>query len=164
MEHLWRAVCECLDDEVERQHTVLAVCTAQREAVRARSVEHLQARTDALECLIHEAAVAEKARLRALRALVDYLELPVERQTLTELARVAPAPFDRRLRELQRDLREVLAAVRETIADTQARLRRGSAIVDRTIRSLLPDDTSSKVNYQAPRRQEPVSVLIDSRG
>lgn len=164
MEQLWATVCECLDEEVERQNTVKAVCEAQRDAVRARSVEHLQARTDALELLIHEANVAEKARLRALRSLVDYLELPIERQTLSELIRIAPAPFGRRLHELQTELQGLLGSIRETIADTQDRLRRGTAILDRAIRTLVPEDESPKVSYRNARRQEPVPVLIDSRG
>lgn len=164
MEQLWSAVCECLDEEVERQHTVKAVCEAQREAVKARSVEHLQARTEALEVLIHEANVAERARLRALRSLVDYLELPVERQTLSELIRIAPEPFARRLRELQQELQTVLSVIRDIIADTQERLRHGTAILDRTIRTLLPEDVSPKVSYTPPRNADRVPVLIDSRG
>ena len=164
MEHLWRAVCECLDEELERQQTVKVVCEAQYDAVRIRSIEHLQAKTDALECLIHEANVAEKARLRAVRALVEYLELPVERQTLTELVRIAPAPFGRRLDELQRELKALLPAIRAIIADTQQRLRLGSDILDRTIQTLVPDDCTSKVSYRTQRRPDSVPVLIDSRG
>jgi hypothetical protein len=164
MEHLWETLCDCLDEELERQHIVMAVCQAQRDALRAHEMEHMQAKTHALELLIHEASVAEKSRIRAVGALVCYLELPVERQTLTELVRIAPGPISRRLGELQRNLKELLAAIRAVVADTQDRLRIGREIADRTIRILVTDDTAPKVSYPTRRAADATPVLIDSCG
>jgi hypothetical protein len=166
MDDHWKQLCACLEDELERQQTVMAVCQAQREAVRARDLPRLEAKTDALDALIHEATVAEKTRIGLLRSLTNFFELPAERQTLSELVRLAPEPWGRRLAELQKHLQALLPQIRGILNDTQERLSLGQSALDRTLYTLLPNDAPPPYGGRGTERaaRTTTPVLIDSRG
>ncbi|MBM3290178.1 MAG: hypothetical protein FJY92_08515, partial [Candidatus Hydrogenedentes bacterium] len=62
MYDLLEKLCSGLDDEIERQETVLAVCRAQIDAIGARDLNAFEARTAALDVLVRDAAHAQAAR------------------------------------------------------------------------------------------------------
>ena len=81
MEKVLDELCEVLQDELERQENVLAVCRAQGQAARARDVAYLEAKAAALCSLIRETVNAEQERLRLVRAVVERLSDRVDEIT-----------------------------------------------------------------------------------
>ena len=141
------ALCDLFDDEVERQEAVLAVCIAQGRAARLHDVEHLEAKTGALNVLLGEAAASGSKRLELVRRLVAHYALPVERQNLTTLITVAPEPWATRMRDFQRRMRELLKAIRKSVTANRAAIQGSLRNVDTAMAELAPEEPGHPGSY-----------------
>ena len=113
-------LCDLLDDELERQTAVLAVCRAQGRALRARDAALLNRHTTSLELLVQEAAQLEPTREGLLHQLRERRGIPHTRATLTDLIHASGDPWRSRLLEFQMRMRRLIA---ETQAVVQANAR-----------------------------------------
>ncbi|MBI2423469.1 MAG: hypothetical protein HYV27_11630 [Candidatus Hydrogenedentes bacterium] len=138
MDLLLEALCDHFDDELERQQTILEVCRAQGHAARAHNRAALEDRAVALALLIQEATLAEKRRLELLRQLVDALNLPLERQTLSGLIAAIDHPWKLRMQEFQLQMRGTLAATKEIVRENNLVLRRSLRIVNQALSRVAP--------------------------
>ena len=116
MDDLFEKLCGDLEDEIERQETVLAVCRGQIDAVGARDLDALEARTAALDILVRDAAHAQAKRAVLVSKVAVQLGLAPERRSLSALAATAPEPWSGRLRashaRLERAINETRRVVR----------------------------------------------------
>ena len=168
MDRSLEMLCTALDEEVERQELVLSICTAQQEALRAHDLEALQARTEALETVVREAAHAEAERHCVLREVVEQLALPVERETLSGLVEAVPEPWCGRLKDLGARLRETVSETRR-IVQTNRRILKGSLrIVDQCLQSLDHCHEAASWDYTAQGLETlkigRSAVLLDQKG
>lgn len=161
-------LCSVLDDELERQGTVLAVLEAQQQAIRVQAVEELEARTEALGELIREAVQAEAERQCVLRQVVEHFDLPEERQTMTDLIAVAPEPWRSRMRDFQTQIREIVKKTQEVTRTNRRVLRHSLQVVDRCIDTLHQCQTAVGPDYDASGHGPHVKVrgpaLLDQKG
>lgn len=168
MDALMDSLCEQLDDEVERQQNVLAVCTAQREAVFARDLDALSSRTSALEILIRESIQAQTKRIETLRPIVDHFGLSPDRQTMTHLIEASPEPWKSRLQDVQHRLRDTVERIRVAVRANARVTRQSKKVTDDLIRALRQEHHHYQHGYsdrgaeQSARGGEP--VLMDQRG
>ena len=172
MNELFDTLCSMLDDELERQENILAICRAQAEAARAYDVEHLEARTAALLPLLRDAALAEPLRSRLLDqiALNDLnVQTPEPgRPTLREVAEIAPEPWMSRLRHYQWRLREVLDETRAVVQANATALRTSLRVVGQALKAVDQTGAPASPGYSADGF-EPASgiaqpALMDQRG
>ena len=168
MELLLERLCDLLDDELERQENVLALCIAQGKAAREHDHEYLEARTVALGELIEETVRAEAARFDLVGQIVEAYELPIEEQTLSHLIKAAPKPWSLRLRELQHRLRAVLAETQQAVRANSRVMRRSVKVIDEAVTTLTQCGPQAGGNYDA-RGKEKARVarepsMIDQRG
>lgn len=124
MDELLEKLCGGLEDEIERQETVLAVCRAQIEAIGAQDLNALDARTAALDILVRDAAHAQAARVGVIAKVAVQLDLPPNRRTLGALLEVAPAPWDARLRDIQKRLDRAMGETRRVVRLNARTIRR----------------------------------------
>jgi hypothetical protein len=136
MDDVLARLCRVLDEELERQENVLAVCHAQYEAARAHKIEPLNAKTTALELLIRDAVRAQNARISLFRRLVDAYGIPPEKQTMSGLIAVTPEPWSARLREFQNRMRNVVDEIKVTVRANAALLRASKRTVDQLLKPL----------------------------
>lgn len=132
------SLCDCFDDELERQQSILEICRAQGEAARAQDREALEDRAVALALLIQDAVKAEKKRLALVHEVVRLLALGEDRQTLSGLIAVVGQPWKLRMQEFQVQMRATLAATRETVRENNLILRRSLRVVNQTLASVSP--------------------------
>lgn len=156
------------DDELERQELVLAVCCAQGEAARAHDANALEARTRSLATLMDDALGAERRRVGLLRDIVEHFSLPVELQTLSDLIRVVPEPWHRRMKEFQERIRATLAQTRSIVRENAAYMRRSLKSFNHTLDGLTGEPTTPAGSYTAegdtPVRETGTPAVIDARG
>ena len=88
-----------------------------------------------------ETVDAEKKRHALLRQLVDELDMPEARQTLTGLIDAVPLPYQRRLREFQDRMRSTLAATSRTVSENNRFMRRALSAINATL---------AKTNQEGP--------------
>ena len=161
-------LCTLFEEELERQETVLAVCTAQGAAARANDLEALEAKTAALQLLVADTAAAEPERLRLLREIVDAYELPVERQTLTALIQTVDKPHRERLRDFQARMRHTLDQTRRVVIDNSQSFRHAIKILDGALETLNPCAAFEENAYDGqgrePEKRRPAPSLIDRKG
>lgn len=162
------ALCKVFDDQLERQETLLAVCSAQGDALRSSDVSALDTRTEAMQALIQETVDSEQQRLALISAVVEDLDLQVEEQTLTGLIAAVADPWRGRMSEFQERIREVLARTQIIVRENHRMMQRSLRLVNRAMGVLLESGPGTKPNYTAEgteRSQEhfPVS-MIDQRG
>jgi hypothetical protein len=161
-------LCEIVEDEAERQENVLAVCRAQHAAVLSNDAQELEARTAALAALIRDAAEAEGERLQVVGEVVEHYQLPAERQTMTQLVRMAPVPWRNRLREAQRRLQIAMRTSRGLTRSTGRALRWSAQAVERCIGGLKDAQGVSSQSYsaggevQTPAYSRP--AFVDQKG
>jgi hypothetical protein len=165
---LLSTLCDLLDDEVERQENVLAVCNAQRDAVLARDLDALAARTSALELLIRESIHAQAKRHETLRPIVEHFGLEPNRQTMTHLIEVSPEPWKTRLHDIQVRMRLTVDKTRAAVRVNAKVTRQSKRMTDGLIRALRQEHQRNQGGYtdlgaeNAGRIGSP--VLMDQRG
>ena len=136
MDGLLEALCYLLDDELERQENILALCQAQGEAARRHDIEYLEARTGALMALLQETAQSEVLRHRLLDQIASHAALPNRELTLTELISLAHEPWSSRLTHFQARFQETLRATRSVVQANAAVLRTSLHVVSQAMRTL----------------------------
>ncbi len=168
MNQLLDALCNSLDDELERQENVLAVCRVHGEAARGHDLAYMEAKTAALEVLIRDAAQASAGRQPLLREIVAHFELPEERQSLTGLIQAAPDPWRSRLRQFQHRFRATLGEIRTLVRENMGVMRKSLKAVTQYLGALEQGMSSEAEGYSAeglePRQKDPGPALIDRKG
>lgn len=165
---LLERLCTHLEDECERQETVLEVCRAQGLAARAHDIEYLEAKTEALLILIREAMEAERERLELVGEVVRSLNLSVDQQTLSGLIQAVGEPWQSRLRDFQTRVRSVLAETRAANRENSRIMRRSMHVLNRAMDTLLHNGECRSLTYTArgnqstPERRR--AALLDGRG
>lgn len=168
MEKLLETLCDLLDDEIERQGNVLAVCNAQREAVFVRDLDAISARTEALSTLIRDSIQAQTKRHETLKPIVEHFGLPPQEQTMTHLVAVTPEPWKTRLRDIQVRMQQTIEETRRAVRANAKVMRRSKRINDSLIDALRNEHQKSRTGYNssgsdyATRTEQP--VLVDHRG
>lgn len=161
-------LCALLQEELERQETVLAVVQAQHDALLTHDIEYVEAKTTALKLLIAEAAKAEAARIALFREVVAHYGLPLEQQTLTGLIAAAPEPWRSRLRDFQVRLRKTLSNIRLVVAGNGRILRRSLEVVRESLETLSGCAAVSGSSYDAAGRQPglpaAIPAVVDQKG
>ncbi len=163
------ALCTLFDDELERQHSVLAIMRAQGEAARAFDLDALNARTDALDVLMNEALESERRRLELLETVVSHFSLDVEHQTLSDLIAVVPEPWKHRLMEFQTEVRATVDNTRSLVFENAQFIRRclrGVETVVDTVQGTEPTEASRSYDAEGNRagRQGGRSALLNAVG
>jgi len=160
-------LCALLDDELERQELMVALLQSQHDAILARDVDYLNTKTRAMEAVLKESAEAEKERHTVLRVIVDHYTLSVERQTLTELIRVTPDPFSRRLKDTQRRIQETMADAKRLTQENHRLLRASSSVVTSCLNRLFGNDLQEGREYTRKGQDSgafPAPALLDRQG
>ena len=150
MEKTLDILCDVLDDELERQETVLAVCRKKQAAIRAMDIAALEVRTEALESIVRETINAEHDRHKVLRDVVDALGLPAEKHTLSELINAIDEPWKGRLRLIQQRLRDTIMETRRVTRAYSRDLRRYRKLSTDRMQSLgFPHNDALAGGYNA---------------
>jgi len=161
-------LCGVLDDELERQETVLAVTEAQQNAILANDAANVEARTAALEILIRETVQAEAERHCVLRKVVEHFDLPPERHTMTDLIAVAPEPWRSRLSEYQTRIRDTVNRTRAYVRTNRRVLRQSIRVVDQCLSAIQRCEETTAARYGAdgmePARKQRTPSLLDQKG
>jgi hypothetical protein len=166
MDSQFAKLCDLLDDEAERQETLLALLQSQRHAIQQRDLSHLEAKSAAMRGLIQDSADAQTQRHQLLRELVDELTLSTEDQTLTELIKRAPEPLARRLGECQQRLRGVMAESKAVVRDNSRSLSRSLSIANRCLDAVQGRTTERPAYNRAgqERRPDGSAALLNQQG
>lgn len=168
MNELLATLCDLLDEELERQENILAVCRAQGKAAQGRNVADLESKTAALNALISEAGAVERTRSKLMLQTVEAFGLPPERQTLTHLIEVAPEPWKSRLKHFQERLRSTLHQTSRVVRGNSLLFRRSLNAIGKAFRMLRQCFPAAPSSYDvrggeiAGRQLGP--AVIDQRG
>lgn len=168
IEELLDSLCEHFDDELERQQNVLAVCRALGQGARVQDHEYLEAKTAALHVLLRQAMAAEQVRLALVHEVVDHYQLPEDRQTLSGLITVVPAPWQSRMQEFQLLMRATLETTRRLVRENNRVLRRSLYVVNQTLAAMDLCEPGGAGAYNGAGgevvRAQLVPALVDQRG
>ena len=164
----FEALCAVFDDDLERQENMLSLCRAQGRAAIEHDIELLEARTEAMTALVHEATESERLRVALATVLVQALRLPEAQQTLSGLIAVAPEPYRNRLADFQARIQVVLMDTREVVRANHLILRRSSRIVSDALEALVDCTPPPRGQYDArgdaPQGHSQQPALLDQRG
>lgn len=167
MSSLFERLCEMLDDEVERQENVLAVCQAQSEAMKSNDLEFLEAKTVALVVLIQEAAQATRERSAVFEAIAAEQRLTREGLAFGDVITAAPEPLRGRLAESHRRLRAVLKETRPVAMSNASSLRHALRAVRASLAVVTPEAPSGSA-YDATGMRQPAKPglvnMLNQRG
>ena len=159
-------LCEDLDDEVERQEMLLAVCRAQLEALNTRDLAAMEARTAALDILVRETAHAAVKRAGVIAIVARDMELHPEQRTLSGLIGELTSPWRERIQHAQGRLQRVLHETRRIVRMNAHMLRRSLDFNQRLLACVAlgpnPDPAYSERGAFAAIAETP--ALIDQRG
>ena len=159
------ALCDLLDDELERQHCIFENVTAQGLAARAQDLPELDKRTAALSLLMHDSLRSEQDRLRLLGAIVKYFELSGADQTLSNLVGAVPDPWKRRLAEFQRALQKTVGASREEIHRNAVVMRTTLKRVDSAMEAVFQDGQNRRYTPGGTDfRHDRAAKMLDAMG
>jgi hypothetical protein len=168
MDALFEALCFSLDDEIERQENILAVCQAQGEAARTHDLEYLEAKTAALFTLAQEAAQAEGMRRRLLNQIAAQLGVSAEEQRLTELIQLASEPWVSRMRYFQSRLQTILKETRGVARCNAVVLRASLRVLSQAVGALEQCAGAYASSYTAdgtePLKETAAPTLLDRKG
>ena len=169
MERLYKALGNVLEDEIERQENILAVCRAQGDAALARDTEALENHTTALMGLLQDAMRAEGLRRELSARLAEAQGRPnAPAMTLRDLAASAPPPWNDRFNFFRLRLREIMAETRSMVIDNAVLIRTALRIAGKSLQVLEPEFAGMGPAYSAAG-PEPVGAggtakYLDQRG
>lgn len=159
--------CTLLEEEAERQEHLSMLVRAQGEAAQAHDIEALTARTHAVAALVQETASAQRARIEVLSPIVDALDLPIPRQSLSGLIAAAPEPWQSRMRDSQERLQSAITCARHGARANQRqfrqRLQRVQAALDTVTPRTSENDTAYDARGGAPAAGERGAAFLDQR-
>ena len=162
---LLEKLCSGLEDEIERQETVLAVCRAQIDAIGARDLNTFEARTAAMDILVREAARAQVARVGIIAVVAAQLELLPEQRTLKGLIEVVPAPFDARLRDIRKRLNRAVEKTRRLVRLNARTIRRSLDFNQRMLACIaMAPGTDPSYDERGITSGTAKPAMIDQRG
>jgi len=168
MDPLLDTMCDLLDEERERQETVLSICIAQGKAARVHDMEYLEAKTAALNILLQEFVEAEQRRNKIVSALMARYHLPPEKQTLSGLIEVLPEPWKSRIKEFQNAMRATLTKTRQAVMDNSGIIQRSMGVVQEAMEALVRCIPAPSRHYDAQGtelgQQATAANLFDQRG
>jgi hypothetical protein len=168
MDALFEALCYLLDDELERQENILALCQAQGEAARRHDIEYLEARTGSLAPLLQETAQSEILRQRLIEQIASQATLSGGPPTLTQLISVANEPWSSRLRHFQTRFQETLGRTRAVVQSNAPVLRASLHVISQAVRTLercaWPEGAAYTAAGVGPAKANAQPTLIDRRG
>jgi hypothetical protein len=169
MDKLLDRLCDTLDAELVRQETILTICRKKSDAIRALDMEALEARTAALETVLHETFEAESERHGVMREVVARFGLPEEGETLSGLIEVVPEPWKSRLQHFQRQLKETLDATQAVTRAYARECRQYLQLTGRQFARFGFDSDERKAGLYGPQGMRPgvrgvSSALVDQRG
>ena len=169
MRSLFESLCDLLENELERQENVLAVCQAQSEAVARNDIELLEAKTGALLALVQEAAQAAAERVCLIKAIIaKYIETDCPNDLkFDDIAAAAPKHLRQRLEETHARLRSVLKKTRPVALANASSLAAALRAADASL-ALIQTSSRSEATYDATGRSAgPVPralTAVDQRG
>lgn len=159
------ALCELLEDELERQYSVLETVKAQGLAARAQNLPELDKRTAGLSLLMHESLRSEQERLRLLGPIVAHFGLQGADQTLSNLVQAVPEPWRTRLGEFQAALKRTVDASREQIQANAKVMRTTLKRVDAAMETVFPQSGGRRyTSGGADARSERAAMMLDAMG
>ena len=160
LEHL----CNALDSELERQELLYGLVRAQHDAIRVHDHKTLEARTEAIGVLARDSRHAETKRHTLFDQLAIAYVLPVESRNMSGLIAASPAPFNKRLKELQTSLRTIVEKTQEQVRLNARLVQRSLRTVQVTLAAAQPPEQAA--GYPMPRTGygKSAPVLLDQRG
>ena len=168
MSHEIQKLCDMLDDEIERQHNVNAVCEAQHKALCARDVEAIDARNNALELLARESGLDEAERNELVEAISRRLDLAPERARLSDLVSHAPDPWKERLGERRTTLCDLVRSNQRLVRRNQLIASKSKSIAEAwrdTLFSHLGEAGPAYCGHgHSSKRIQGGPAMIDQRG
>jgi septal ring factor EnvC (AmiA/AmiB activator) len=164
---VFEKLCGLLEDELERQQTVCAVCEAQRLAVLENDIKAIQGHSNALESLIRESARAQSERQEALRRLYEALQLSGDPATLSPVVEASPEPWRSRLAYLRDRIHAVVADTRRSVRGNARTIRQSLRLTQALLAAFRPSQTAPGAYSEHgsdTRDAAPAPMLLDSRG
>lgn len=170
MDVLFEKLSGLLEDELERQQTVCAVCEAQRLAVLENDIKTIQEQSNVLEALIRASAQAHPERQEALRRLYDALHLPGNPATLGPVIDASPEPWRSRLAYLRDRIHAVVADTRRSVRGNARTIRQSLRLTQALLAAFQPSQPAPAAagaysdRGSDARDSSPAPMLLDSRG
>lgn len=92
-------ICNVLEEQAERQETLVAVCLAQLQAGFDGNIRYFNEKTSAMEYLLRETARAEFSRLELMKKICKHFNIDPPCERLREFAERVPEPWKSRILE-----------------------------------------------------------------
>jgi hypothetical protein len=161
-------LCDLLDDEIERQQNVNAVCLAHHEALCARDAVAIDARNEALELLARESDEEAVARDAIVARISRRLGVAAETPRLRELADRSPEPWKSKLIERRETLREVAQSNQRLVRRNELIARRSKNLAESWQAALFQRLGEIGPGYRGdghvPQQSFRAAAMIDQRG
>jgi hypothetical protein len=161
-------LCDQLDDEIERQQNVGAVCSALHEALCARDADAIDARNHALELLAREAGAEADVRDGTIARIAKALGIDGGVSRLRDLADRAPEPWKSQLYERREILRNILQSNQRMIRRNELIASKSKALAESWRETLFghfaPHGPAYCGNGQSQGAIQGAPAMIDQRG
>ena len=168
MDKLLEMLCGLLDEELERQETVVAVARAQGVAARAYDVDALQAKNAALETLALQAEAAVGGREAVVAQVATGYGLGKQEQTLSAIIEHVESPWSERLVYFQERLGATLRESRSLVESNMAFMQRSSSKIGSSLSMLVPAADPNGDRYDAGGRELAMAggepAFLDQKG
>jgi len=92
-------MCKVLEDQAERQETLVAVCLAQLQAGFDGNIRYFSEKTFAMEYIVRETARAEFLRIELMKKICKHFNIEPPCERLREFAEQLPDPWKSRILE-----------------------------------------------------------------
>lgn len=161
-------LCNVLEEQAERQETLVAVCLSQFRAGIQGDLNYFLEKTSAMEMLVRDTIKAEAQRKSLMKKIVDEMKLSSEMKSVRRFAEQIPEPWKSRIQDACERIKISVLYLKKWMSYSIPFYKTYIDITSRTLNSLYQDNSCHHVatyGSQGCISTQPVSsVLMDSEG
>jgi len=160
--------CRLLEEQAERQETLVAVCLAQLRAGFEGNMKYFIEKTSAIDFLVKETAQAEYQRRELMDRIGSYLGMRGTDKRVRELAEQIDEPWKSRILDACERIRMAILYLKAWLSEALPFYKVSMESAKNTLKKIYPDyEDAQNVAYSDPvmkKSELAVTRFVDDRG
>lgn len=164
----FESLCKLLEEQAERQETLVSVCLAQLQAGFEGNIKYFNEKTSAMDYLVKETAHAEFVRQELVEKICNNLGIKPSNKRIRDIAEQIGEPWRSRIVDSCDRMKVSVLYLKAWLSEAFPFYRTSLESAKTTLKKIYPDyeeqETSSYTDFVPKKSEMPLTYFVDDRG